>query len=262
MSFDLVGIAENAWGLIPSMVAVRREVQDDVILIDQLGPASHRLALRNQFGDDTLEERLQAVRRWFSAGARPDFTWIVGTRSSPAGLVDRLLAEGATPTEEDPEMAAMVLTEEPPGADGITIRLSETFEDSLVGRDLIAAVHRISPEEVPTDDEQREIWLAARGSDWRTFIAYVDGVPAGRASCAGTTPGPIELLSAVVLPEYRGRGIYRALTRARWDEAVRRGTPVLVTQAGAMSRPILERLGFRTVGTIQRLEDRNGRPPA
>ena len=65
----------------------------------------------------------------------------------------------------------------------------------------------------------------------------------------------IELANAGVLPAYRGRGIYRALVRARWDEAVRRGTPVLVTQAGAMSRPILEELGFRVVGTILRLED-------
>jgi len=49
-------------------------------------------------------------------------------------------------------------------------------------------------------------------------------------------------------PEHRGRGAYRALVRARWDAAVERGTPILTVGAGAMSRPILERLGFTIVG--------------
>ena len=47
----------------------------------------------------------------------------------------------------------------------------------------------------------------------------------------------------------------RALVRARWNEAVRRGTPALVVQAGAMSRPILERVGFRTVSEVHALLD-------
>jgi hypothetical protein len=44
--------------------------------------------------------------------------------------------------------------------------------------------------------------------------------------------------------------------RARWDEAVRRGTPALVVQANpATSLPILLRLGFVEVCTQRRLED-------
>ena len=57
-------------------------------------------------------------------------------------------------------------------------------------------------------------------------------------------------------PEARGRGAYRALVRARWDEAVRRGHPQLVAQASAMSRPVLQRAGFRTVGTVTLFADR------
>ena len=44
--------------------------------------------------------------------------------------------------------------------------------------------------------------------------------------------------------------------RARWDDAVARGTPALVTQANpATSYPILKRLGFEDVCEIVRLED-------
>ena len=51
------------------------------------------------------------------------------------------------------------------------------------------------------------------------------------------------------------RGAYRALLRARWDDAVSLGTPVLITQGGSMSRPILERLGFEPVGHVHMLMD-------
>ncbi len=56
-------------------------------------------------------------------------------------------------------------------------------------------------------------------------------------------------------PDKRGRGAYTALVRARWDAAVERGTPVLTVGAGAMSRPILERLGFSIVGWTDNLVD-------
>ena len=63
------------------------------------------------------------------------------------------------------------------------------------------------------------------------------------------------LFGGATLPEARGRGAYRALVAARWEDAVARGTPVLVTQAGPMSRPILAQLGFREVCEIRILLD-------
>jgi hypothetical protein len=53
-----------------------------------------------------------------------------------------------------------------------------------------------------------------------------------------------------------GRGAYRALVHARWEDAVARGTPLAATDAGSQSRPILERMGFREVCTIRCLIDR------
>ena len=44
--------------------------------------------------------------------------------------------------------------------------------------------------------------------------------------------------------------------RARWDYAVERGTPALITDAIVdTSYPILQRLGFTDVGTILRFEE-------
>jgi len=77
------------------------------------------------------------------------------------------------------------------------------------------------------------------------------GVRAEHFAAAGAA-----LTGGAVAPWARGRGAYRALVAARWDDAVARGTPVLVTQAGPMSRPILGRLGFREVCEIRILVDR------
>jgi hypothetical protein len=56
-------------------------------------------------------------------------------------------------------------------------------------------------------------------------------------------------------PTARGRGAYRALVAARAAEAAARGAPAVVTHAGRMSLPILERLGFERVARIDRLLD-------
>ena len=51
------------------------------------------------------------------------------------------------------------------------------------------------------------------------------------------------------LPEYRGRGIYRALVSARARSAVDLGVRYLHSDSTDMSRPILERSGLVPVTT-------------
>jgi hypothetical protein len=96
--------------------------------------------------------------------------------------------------------------------------------------------------------------LAAEGDRSSTFLAFVDGRPVARAT-SSYTPLGVLLFGGATRAEARGRGAYRALVRARWEDAVTRGTPVLVTQAGAMSQPILRRLGFREVARLAILRD-------
>jgi predicted acetyltransferase len=63
------------------------------------------------------------------------------------------------------------------------------------------------------------------------------------------------LSGGATAPWARGRGAYRALVRARWEDAAARGTPTLAVQAGSMSAPILRRLGFEKVMQFRRIED-------
>ena len=87
--------------------------------------------------------------------------------------------------------------------------------------------------------------------------AWLDGELVAAGTSAPTEHGLL-LYGGATAPHARGRGAYRALLHARWQEAVGNGTPALITQGGSMSRPILERLGFERVGEIHMLLDEFG----
>ena len=70
----------------------------------------------------------------------------------------------------------------------------------------------------------------------------------------------VNLFGGGVLADARGRGIYRAIVNARWKLAVKCGTPALTVQAGRMSRPVLERLGFQFIAPMPMYVDDFGNP--
>ena len=83
-------------------------------------------------------------------------------------------------------------------------------------------------------------------------VAYVGGAPvaAGRLEMP---PGRsfAGLYTGGVAPAFRGRGLYRALVQSRAREAAARGYSYVITEALETSRPILERLGFAPLTTVQ-----------
>jgi GNAT superfamily N-acetyltransferase len=67
-----------------------------------------------------------------------------------------------------------------------------------------------------------------------------------------------------VVPAFRGRGIYRALVRARLAHAAAEGATLALVHAEPTSSPILQRLGFRVFGQQRVLAfrpDSAGGPP-
>jgi GNAT superfamily N-acetyltransferase len=104
-----------------------------------------------------------------------------------------------------------------------------------------------------------ERWAATADDHGRwSYLALVEGLPVAEGSVRRTVHGPLWLAGGVTLPAFRGRGIYRALVRARWDDAVRLGAGALVVIANVdTSYPILERLGFQAAGRVRLLADRS-----
>jgi hypothetical protein len=212
-------------------------------------------AYRLRFDAARVDERIDAVRAWFRDQGRAEFTWWVGTSAVPGDLGARLLARGATPWE-DGVITMMTAVEPPPEAEGIEVRRVDTFEDFVLAREIAWEAAEFSEEQArEARASLREKWeQRLRADDGAAYLAYV----AGEAVAAGDIlflPFAGFLSGASTKPSRRGRGAFRALVRARWDEAARRGTPALVVGAGSMSRPILERIGFTAAAVQHVLHD-------
>lgn len=82
------------------------------------------------------------------------------------------------------------------------------------------------------------------------WVAEVEGRPisAGRVDPVPDTDFA-GIWGGATLPEWRGRGIYRALTAKRAQAALRVGKSLINSDSTEFSRPILERSGFRRVTT-------------
>lgn len=145
---------------------------------------------------------------------------------------------------------AMALVSPPAGGRpaGVDVRPVESFEDfrsAMVVNEKTFGMPTLPENEiVDRYDEYLE------ESSGESYVAVVDGEIVGAAYGAFGNAG-LNLFGGAVLDEFRGRGIYRALTFARWDKAVERGTPALTVQAGRMSMPILEKLGFELVAAAR-----------
>jgi hypothetical protein len=216
------------------------------------GNGRHAGVCRLRLAEDEVEDAFAEIRG-LAPEARTE--WIVGPSSSPAGLEKRLRALGCR--DQDPPLtstvAALATSVEPPAVDGIEVRRVESYEDFLVGLEV-----SLEGWQMGDDHAQRaradapETYARRRARPGGEWVAYLDGEPVAHA---GAIAGPVGLFltGGVTVPTARGHGAYRALVRARWDEAVRRGTPALAVHAEETSRPILEASGFERVCTIVEL---------
>lgn len=202
-------------------------------------------AQRFRLREGEVEDARDQVRGWFRERGRTGCAWEVGSSATPSNLVEQLIALGLEEDADEPVQTGMALTAPPAQAVpvGIEVRRAETPEDRLVAAQIAASVFGTPVTGQPPPFPGSVLYLA-----------YLDGVPVARAS-AGFSEHGVTLFGGSTLPEARGRGAYRALVHARWNDAVARGTPLAVTQAGRESRPILGRLGFREVCTIRALID-------
>jgi GNAT superfamily N-acetyltransferase len=94
--------------------------------------------------------------------------------------------------------------------------------------------------------------IAAAPDDIAVLAAEADGEVVSAAWLVIIQPGAdgvARLLGGSTLPQWRGRGIYRALVAARAQRAAARGVKYLQVDASEDSAPILRRLGFHAVTT-------------
>ena len=205
---------------------------------------------------DELPALVEQVR---SLARQRNYVWWIGPSAQPPDVVERLQALGFTaPADRVGTLHAVALTDEPStNPPEIDVSRVATFDD-------FAAAREVQWDAFETPADRRDQGRARLREDFEEsmrfgvpvgFLARLEGRPAATAMAIPSARG-VFLIAGATAPWARGRGLYRSLVRARWDYAVERGTPALVTQADpATSYPILKRVGFEDVCTIRRLED-------
>jgi len=252
--------AEETDRFLPDPEPPSRRIRDDRFLLF-LGPTPYLNFVSCVRVDGSgVPQLVDEVRARVGADRRR-VIWVVGPSCVPADLAERLQQLGFVPADKppfEPVGTAMALTNPPEtgGTETVEVRPVESYEEFLM-------FDKIASASFGEDERDRAAFAEAAPrrfaafqarDDYIRLLAYIDGSPVASGAANACELGLL-LGGAGTLPAARGRGAYRALVRARWEEAVRRGTPALVILAGAMSRPILERLGFERVCELSVLLD-------
>lgn len=188
--------------------------------------------------------------------------WWIGPSAQPARLYEQLEGLGLRePADRVSLLHALVLDHEPvAGPAGVDVRRVDTFEQFVAAREVQWEAFEMSEERRARQRPRfrDEFEDSQRFGVPVGFLATLEGRPAGTALAIPSDRG-VFLVGGSTATWARGRGLYRALVRARWDYAVQRGTPALVTHADPRtSYPILRRLGFEEVCEIRRLSRTRG----
>jgi hypothetical protein len=198
--------------------------------------------LNSDNADAVIQQEMEYFRR-----LGHHMEWKLCSHDQPADLDHRLAAAGFS--IEEPE-AIMVLNLQ---------ALPTTLK-----KPVSSSVRRIMhPEQIAEMlSVQREVWgknfevlaaelaesLRERPDQLSIYAVYVDDLPVSSAWIRYTPRSQFaSLWGGSTLSPYRGHGHYTALLTVRAQEAVRRGMCFLTVDASPMSRPILEKNGFRLI---------------
>jgi len=256
---DVLSLAENSNLHHPLGPNDERLVDERYVVY--LGPGSFAgftVVQRLRLEPENVERTVEEVRAELDRRGRMERTWEVGCSATPDDLTERLIDLGMEPDRE-PYAVGMILDAAPqPGPSQVEVRRVATLEDYRASVRIAMDAFGMSDEDMAEVlDRAEHDWTSLAASKHvRQYIAIIDGEPVATGRATLTDAGVL-LNGGSTVERARGRGAYRALVAARWEDAVREGKPVLVTQAGAMSRPILARLGFREVCDIRILLDRS-----
>lgn len=218
-------------------------------VVRQVAPAhGWNGVLWSDLDDDTADAAIAEQVRYFGSLGL-EFEWKFYAHDRPADLDRRLLAAGFTP--EPAETLMIATTAHISGSAGAAdpmpagLRLVPVVDQG--GVELVADVHEQAFG--ATRERIRERLLAQLAAGTVVAVVAMAGDVPVSAARMDLHPGTgfASLWGGGTVPEWRGRGIYRALVAYRAHAAAARGYEYLQVDASSQSRPILARLGFAAI---------------
>jgi ribosomal protein S18 acetylase RimI-like enzyme len=222
------------------------------LLLATLGPSRGFITYRDLGGAGPDAIGLlagEALAHFRADPAIREVEWKTRGHDHAPGLHEALLANGFVPDEPESIMLgeARALAVDVPLPAGVTLR-RVTAEADI--RAAIAMQDAVFDHPLPRDMADAIVRRLAGQDDAELWVAEAGGtiVSAGRIE---PVPGTefAGIWGGATRPQWRGRGIYRALTAQRARAALRMGKTYINSDSTEYSRPILERSGFVKVST-------------
>lgn len=167
------------------------------------------------------------------------------------GLHDALIGHGYLAEEPEAIMVgeAQHLITDVPLPDGVTLRQIRERHDIVAMCEMQGEVFQDDPAEIRAMAES-VTQRVALDEDMTLWVAEAEGqiISAGRLEPVDSTDFA-GIWGGSTRPEWRGHGIYRALTSARARAALALGKTLIHSDSTAFSQPILERSGLVKVST-------------
>jgi GNAT superfamily N-acetyltransferase len=228
------------------------------------GPGEHVWSTsvgRVRFTDqDDVLAGVAEIRFLMTDRGRSAATWTIGPSATPKALLGRLLELGMR--KESEEGSVILVLAEPPSVKGSPFRVERvrTFGEHLASIDVANEGFAMGEEDALDERRRAEATYESEreGRHSVRLLAFQGDQPVATGQF-WLAPAGLYLGGVATIPSHRRRGAMSAVVAAAWEEAVRAGTPVLVTFGGALSAPTLERIGFQPKGTVHHLIDR-GKP--
>jgi GNAT superfamily N-acetyltransferase len=231
------GFRREQAGPILRFVGPSPAVQDNYVLYSRLAADTADAAIRGEIG--------------FFRSIGHGFEWKLHGHDTPADLAARLERHGLTPAP--PETIMVCDLEEtalrPPTPPPAEVRRLARAEELA---DLVAVQDAVWEEDHAWFGTQLADELAADPSQIEILVAYDGGRPV--ATSVLRVHGGTHFASvwaAATLPPFRRRGLYTTLVERHARTASAAGARLLIADANAASRPVLERVGFRPLVAVQ-----------
>ena len=217
-------------------------------------PGGRALVTYRDLGSDPtapgMAELVEQVLAHFRAQPQvPTIEWKTRGHDHAPGLHEALVAAGFVPGPPESIMIgrAVDLAVDVPLPAGVTLRPVTAQADVRAASALADEVFGDPVSEHRAEDLLRTL-ASGRGAE--LWVAESDGriVTTGRLE---PVPGTefAGIWGGATRPQWRGRGIYRALTAARAWSALRWGASLIISESTGFSRPILQRSGLVQVST-------------
>jgi GNAT superfamily N-acetyltransferase len=196
----------------------------------------------------TAEAAIEAHVAEFEARGQ-DVEWKVHAHDRPADLAQRLARRGFQPDPAETLLVLPISAAPSPASPPPELTLRQV-RDTAGLNDFVAANSAGFGE--PRPGVRDEFSGRLNDPTAALFVAYLAGQPVAAARMELPPERAFAgLYSASVTPAYRGQGIYRALIDVRLAAARDAGHEFAMVEALETSRPILERLGFLPLTTVQ-----------